>query len=117
MNQTTTVTKKSTSQVDNKNKPYLVVFQFMDFVLFLIEGILLLDFILLLANANRGTLFFQLIDGIADVLMVPFRYIFPASSAGGTVISWSILVAMLVYSLVFYAIRKGIGVIYTADNG
>ena len=102
--------------VTKEDKPYLVVHQIMDFILSLIEGFLALDFILLMTGANRGTGFFQLIDGIADVLMIPFRYIFPASTAGGSTIDWSILVAMLVYALVFYAIRKGIAVVYTADT-
>lgn len=115
---TTTVTQQTTAntKVSNEDKPYLVVHQIMDFVLSLIEGFLALDFILLMTGANRGAGFFQLVDGITDFFMIPFRYIFPVSSAGGSVIDWSIIIAMFVYALAFYAFRKAIAVIYTADT-
>ena len=60
-----------------QDKPYLVIHRLLDFILFLIQGILLLDFILLLAGANRGVSFFQIIDGLANILMTPFRFILP----------------------------------------
>jgi len=115
---TQTVVEKSTTEtgVTPEDKPYIVIHQALDFFLFLIEGLLLLDFALLASGANRGAGFFQLIHSIANIFMIPFRYLFPVTQASGSTIDWSILVAMVVYSLVFLAIRKAIAVVYTADN-
>lgn len=112
----TTIHETTSSQVSKEDKPYLVVFQILDFILFLIEGFLLMDFALLAAGANRGAGLFQFVNGISSVLMAPFRYLFPITQASGSVIDWSILVAMVVYGLVFMAIKKGIAVVYTADT-
>jgi len=116
MEQTTTQHTTTDTVADNQDKPYLVVHKVLDFILTLVQGILLLDFVLLLSGANRATGFFQLIHGIASGLMAPFRFILPVSNTGDIVVDWSILVAMLVYALLFYVIRQGIGVIYTADR-
>lgn len=116
MQRTTTQHTSAETTVDRQDKPYLVVHKVLDFILTLIQGILLLNFVLLLSGANRATGFFQLINGLASGLMAPFRFILPVSNTGDIVVDWSILVAMLVYGLLFYAIRQGVGVIYTADR-
>lgn len=104
------------STVTQEDKPYLVVHKLFDFVLTIIQGVLLLDFVLLFSSANRATGFFQFIHGMASVLMAPFRFILPASNTGNIVLDWSILVAMIVYALLFIVIRQAVGVIYTADR-
>ncbi len=106
----------SSPQVSGDQKPYLIVHQFLDLGLFLIQGILLLSFLLKMAGANRGAGFVQLVLGLSNGLMAPFRYIFPAAQAGQYVFDWSILVAMLVYGLIVVGIRQIIAVIYTADQ-
>ena len=116
MQQTTTQHTATQATVDRQDKPYLVVHKVLDFILTLIQGVLVIDFVLLLSGANRATGFFQFIHGIASVLMAPFRFILPASNTGDMVLDWSILVAMLVYGLLFIAIRQAVGVIYTADR-
>ncbi|MCD8484049.1 YggT family protein [Candidatus Woesebacteria bacterium] len=102
--------------VDNQDKPYLVMHQFLDFGLFLIEGFLLLSFLLKMAGANRATGFVQFVLGISDVLMAPFQFIFPVAQTGQYVFDWSILVAMLVYALIVIALRQAIAMVYTADR-
>lgn len=111
----TTVTQ-TRQTVSSEDKPYLMVHKVLDFILMLIEGFLLLSFIFKATGANQGAGFVQLVEGVADALMVPFRFIFPAASAGQIVVDWSMLVAMLVYALIFYVIRKAVGLAYTADR-
>ena len=117
MAESTTIERKTEVRTDDHNdaKPYLVAHRLLDFLLFIIEGFLLLRFIFQLAGANLVG-FVRFIYGISEIFMMPFRFIFPTSAAGEVVIEWSVLVAMIIYALIFYAIRKGIEVVYTADK-
>ncbi|GEM_PF-5249190 len=116
MQEHTIVRETRQAVVDNEAKPYLLAHRIMDFFLFLIEGFLLLSFIFQATAANQTAGFVRFVDDAAEILMLPFRFIFPSASAGNVVIDWSILVAMLIYALIFYAVRKAIGVVYTADQ-
>lgn len=96
-------------------RPYLVAFQFFDFLFLLIQGLLLTRFLLQATGAYAGAGFVQFVYNITDVFMAPFRLVFPASNSGGLVIEWSVLLAMLVYSLIYYLIRKVIAMAYVAE--
>lgn len=120
MSPTTVTTRKVTTdeeppQIDRSDRPYLVLFQFFDFIFLLIEGLLLTRFILRATGANPAAGFVQFVYGISDIFMAPFRLIFPASAAGGFVVEWSVLLAMLVYGLIYYLIRKVISMAYVAE--
>lgn len=81
------------------------------FVVGLADILLAIRFVLLMAGANRGTGFAELIYGITNPLVAPFAGLFgraityPGAAATG-VIEWESLVAILVWSLVGFAVVK-----------
>jgi hypothetical protein len=76
------------------------------YIFSVIEVILLLRFGLKLLAANPGAGFTQIIYGISGVLIAPFRYVFGAPSAGGSVVEFSTLLALFVYRMLAWGIVK-----------
>jgi len=99
----------------NQARPYLVAFQFFDFLFLLIEGLLLTRFLLQATGAYAGAGFVQFVYSLTAIFMAPFRLVFPASATGEIVVEWSVLLAMMVYALVYYLIRKLIAMVYAAE--
>lgn len=95
--------------------PYAVVDQFVYLILGIIEGLLAFQFIFRLGGANPTVPFVAFIRETTDVLMVPFRFIFPVTAAEGAVFDWSILVAMFVYVLFAWVVTELIHIFYTAS--
>ena len=79
-----------------------------DYVAYLVISLLLIRFILKLFGANPATTFVDFIYGIAGFFLAPFQLIFANSPAPepGSVIEWSVLVAIIVYWLIALAITK-----------
>jgi len=101
----------------SEETPYLVSAKVINLILTLIDGTLLLRFVFKLAGANSGTAFIQALYNLTDVLMAPFRFIFPTNVTQGSVFEWSVLVAMLMYALLAQVVIKVISIVYTADTG
>ncbi len=111
-----TVVHTDTAAKTTTEKPYLVIFQIINFLLGVVEGFLLLRFILRLMGANTAAAFTQFVYGVSDLFMAPFNYIFPRTAADEFVLEWSVLLAMAVYYLLAYLIKRLVMVLYTADT-
>lgn len=115
MSETYVVTNQSQTQTE-KPSAYAAIDQFVYFIFGLIELLLLIRFIFKLTDANAAAGVVNFIYAITDVMMAPFRFIFPASQTSGSIIEWSVLVAMFFYALFAWIIMRLIRIIYTADK-
>lgn len=113
----TTEQTTSTAVANPEEKPYLVSYKIVYYILGLVEMLLLLRFLFKLFGANRGAGIIEFIYGVTDILMVPFRFVFPTNQVSGATFEWSVLVAMALYALAVYAVQGLLEVIYSADTG
>lgn len=76
--------------------------------LMVLEVILLIEFFLKLIGASPSNLFAGFMYALTVIPLYPFTGIVPSTKlgSGGAVIEWSTLIAMAVYFLVFYALRR-----------
>ena len=76
--------------------------------LMVLEGTLLIKFLLILFGAASNAFFAGFMSALTLVPLFPFSGIVPNTNlgTGGAAIAWSTLIAMAVYVLVFYAIRR-----------
>lgn len=81
--------------------------QVVDYVFYLIYGVIALQFLLRLLGARSGSGFVQFIAGVAGPLLAPFERIVGTPSAGAYQIQVSYLLALVVYSLLHLAINGG----------
>jgi YggT family protein len=80
--------------------PRLVLENFINFFMILVESFLGLRLVLKLLGANPSNAFVSWIYDMSDVLLDPFRGIFPARTLDNTfVLEFSTLFAMLMYLL------------------
>lgn len=114
MNETVVTSTKTTSSEETS---YFVSYKTANFILLILESFLGLRFLLKATGANPGAGFVQFVYAVSEGLMLPFRFMFPQTSAGGSVIEWSIPVAMIVYALLFNGIVYIIDIMRTADTG
>jgi hypothetical protein len=100
------VTNQSTVKDEYVKSPraYMIIW----YILGLFEILLAFRLVLQLLSANAGSGFVYVIYGITDVLVAPFRFIFPSSSA---IFQPSTIVAMIVYAILVWGIAKLIDVI------
>jgi uncharacterized protein YggT (Ycf19 family) len=114
---TTEVVDNTESNIDSKkNVPYFLSSEFIYWIFGIIEGLLVIRFLFRLAGANSGATFVAFIYRLTDVLMRPFRFIFPNTVSEGIVFEWSVLVAMLIYALLTWTIIHLISILYTAEQ-
>jgi len=84
------------------------VMDYLQWVLFALEMLFLLRFVLMLVGANPDNPFAQALYNFTGFFLAPFEGIVPSTmlgTKGNAVIEWSTLVGMAVYALVFYLIR------------
>src|SRR5688500_19004581 len=74
------------------------------YVLWMIEIVLFLRFLLKLLGANPANEFIAFLYSLAGVLMGPFLDIFGVSSVNNMVLEPSVLVAMVFYAIVAYVL-------------
>ena len=79
--------------------------QVIDYVFYLIYGIILLEIVLDLAGAREGNGFRRLIDGLANPLLSPFRGLLEDLAKGQFRLKLSFIFALIVYLLVHMAIN------------
>jgi uncharacterized protein YggT (Ycf19 family) len=79
--------------------------QVIDYVFYLIYGIILLEIVLDLAGAREGNSFRRLIDGLATPLVSPFRGLLEDLAKGQFRLKLSFIFALIVYLLVHMAIN------------
>ena len=72
--------------------------QVIDYIFFLIYGLLAIRLILALIGARRGAGFVQFIYSLTDPLYAPFKGIVASpTTPGGNVLAWPIVIAIIVY--------------------
>jgi hypothetical protein len=73
-----------------------------------LEVTLLIEFFLMLIGAAQNNLFAGFMYALTVIPLYPFNGIVPSTKLGnsGAAIEWSTLIAMAVYFLVFYALRR-----------
>ena len=76
------------------------------YVLNVIETLLALRFLFKMLGANSGSGFTNFLYRLTNPLVVPFRGILPSTSANGSLLEWSTIIAMLIYALIVYAVVK-----------
>ena len=76
--------------------------------LMVLEVTLLIEFFLMLIGALQNNLFAGFMYALTVIPLYPFNGIVPNTKLGtsGAAIEWSTLIAMAVYFLVFYALRR-----------
>ena len=76
--------------------------------LMVLEVTLLIEFFLMLIGALQNNLFAGFMYALTVIPLYPFNGIVPSTKLGssGAAIEWSTLIAMAVYFLVFYALRR-----------
>jgi uncharacterized protein YggT (Ycf19 family) len=79
--------------------------QVVDYVFYLIYGVIALQFILRLLGARSGNGFVQFIASVSWPLLAPFERIVGTPSAGAHQIQVSYLLALVVYILLHFAIN------------
>ncbi|MGE5601683.1 MAG: YggT family protein [Nitrososphaerales archaeon] len=72
----------------------------------IIEGLLAIRFVLRLLGANPKSGFASAIYGITAPFMAPFVGLFGQPSAGGSVVEFNTLVAIVVYALIAWVLAK-----------
>ncbi len=80
--------------------------QVIDYIFYVIYGLLAIRLVLALFNARQNTGFVQFINSITNPLYAPFRGIVPSpSTAEGFTLALPIIIAIIVYLLVHLAIN------------
>lgn len=95
--------EKSGSKVE-KRKVIFRAYQLIWYVLGVVEVLLAFRFGLRLLGASFGSPFVQLIYGLTDGLVGPFRGILISAVSGRSVWEWSTIVAMAVYYFAAYGL-------------
>lgn len=101
---------------ENDVKQHLVLYQITDFIIGMFTGLLALRFLFRLARANPATPVVSFLYSVTNVLLAPFRYIFPTPSIEGAVFEWSTLAAILGYLLLGALIKKLIEISLTSNQ-
>ncbi|HWQ15545.1 MAG TPA: hypothetical protein VNL77_22275 [Roseiflexaceae bacterium] len=86
--------------------------QIISFLFGAIVVLLAMRFVLLLLGASEASPFVRFIYGLSTPFVVPFMGIFGEPSFNTSVVEWSSLVGMVVYSLVAYGLARLVDVAY-----
>jgi hypothetical protein len=103
-------------RVARDEKPYFLSYKTVNYILGVIEALLFLRFIFKLSGANTGAGVVRFIYNFTEVLLLPFRFIFPTAAVGTIRFEWSTLVAMALYALIVYGIVGLLDLFRTADT-
>lgn len=85
-------------------------------ILLVIEGLLLIRFVLKLLAANPGAGFSSLVYSVTEPLVQPFFGLFGTpAGANGTVLELNTIIALIVYPLIFWVLGRLVSLLFT-DN-
>ena len=86
--------------------------------LMVLEVVLLIEFFLMLIGAAQNNLFAGFMYALTVIPLYPFNGIVPSTMLGnsGAEIEWSTLIAMAVYFLVFYALRRFLSILISGPE-
>lgn len=83
-------------------RPFRALKRFLYFLLWILELVLLMQFIVELAGFNPDAPFTVFMRELTAPFLWPFQGIYPSTIHGSIVIDWSVLIAMIVYQLILY---------------
>jgi hypothetical protein len=92
--------------ISESSRPLYKGAQVVWYILSVIEGLLILRFVLKLLQANADAFFTSLIYTVSNIFVAPFVAVFQNIRVATSVFEWTTLLAMLVYWLVAVAIVK-----------
>ena len=95
----------STEHEVGRGKAAARMSQFVDYLFYLIYGLIVLEFMLKIMGARPGNGFVQFIAAISHPILGPFERIVGTPSAGSFQLQLSYLIALVVYILVHLAIN------------
>ena len=98
------VEPQSPQQAYQKKKVIFRAYQFIWYILGVIEFLLFFRFVLKMLGANPLSSFTHFIYSSSDLFSQPFAGILGVTAGSGAVLEWSTLIAMAVYLVVAYAI-------------
>jgi uncharacterized protein YggT (Ycf19 family) len=80
-----------------------------------IDGLLLIRVVFKLLGANTSAGFTQWVYGVTDVLLAPFRNLLPTIGTEHSQLEMSVVVAILVYALIAWAMARLMAIIFFRD--
>ncbi|HLZ62329.1 MAG TPA: YggT family protein [Ktedonosporobacter sp.] len=90
---------------------------FLQWFIAVLEVTLILRFLLMLIGAARSNLFAGFLYALTDIILFPFSGIVPAASIHPPqVFEWSTLIAMLIYWLIFWAVRRFLHILISSPE-
>lgn len=91
---------------------------FLRWFIAVLEVTLTIRFLLKLIGADPQNLFAEFLYPLTDIILYPFStLIHPFSVRENQAFEWSTLIAMLIYFLVFWAIRRFLHILITGPEG
>lgn len=113
---TETITEED-NRVDKsgRRQAYSVFDQTVFLILGIIEVLLLVRFAFRFTGANPASGIVSFVYSVTDVLMAPFRFIFPTNTVEGATVEWSVIVAIIFYALVAWIIMKIVDITFTGE--
>jgi hypothetical protein len=91
---------------------------YLQWFLLVLELALLMEFFLMLIGASTNNPFTGFTYALTVIPLYPFNGIVPSTKlgTGGASIEWSTLIAMAVYFVVFYAVRRFLHIVITSPE-
>ena len=80
-----------------------------------IDGLLLIRLVLKLLGASTSAAFTQWIYNVTDFFLAPFHNLLPAIGNNKSVLEMSVIVAILVYALIAWAMARLMAIIFFRD--
>lgn len=92
--------------ISESSRPLYRGAQIVWYVLSVIEGLLVIRFLLKLLQANPEAIFTSLIYSVSNIFVLPFMAVFQNTNVETSVFEWTTLLAIVVYWLLAVAIIR-----------
>ncbi len=89
---------------------------FLQWFIAVLEGALILRFLLQWIGADPLNLFASMLYALTDIVLFPFSSIVSSSTSGHHTLEGSTLIAMGIYALVFWAIRRFLRILISSPE-
>jgi hypothetical protein len=90
---------------------------FLRWFIAVLEVTLAIRFLLMLIGAQPGNLFAGFLYALTDIILFPFKdIVHPSSIHPPQAFEWSTLIAMLIYWLIFWAIRRFLHILISSPE-
>jgi len=106
------VVPADSSEVVSAFNPGRRAVEFVYLVFGVIDGLLLIRVALKLLGANPAAGFSRWTYGVTDALLAPFRNLLPAIGTEQSVLELSVIVAILVYALIGWALARLMAILF-----